>query len=287
MPPLAPAQLLLPRLSLSACVRGLMLRNTLGCGLSDAQRYSHYPATPLCSLSFWFSGRGELLAPGAPAEAASPRQRMPGPVVFAGPTTQPSITWTPGPAHGLMLLLMPDAVQALTGLEPVQWLNRMAPAHQVLPADWAPWLQAVLHAPDDAQRLRVIEDFLHPRWQALRPDAHTTGHALKDWVQGLGLRALTSRQGRSLRQMERRIKHWTGQPLRELHVLARAEQAFFELLAADPGPGIRWAEIALDSGYADQAHLCRVAKRVTGFSPETLRQRMAHDESLWVYRLWV
>ena len=31
-------------------------------------------------------------------------------------------------------------------------------------------------------------------------------------------------------------------------------------------------EIALDAGFADQAHLCRVFKQRTGFSPRTYRR---------------
>ena len=46
------------------------------------------------------------------------------------------------------------------------------------------------------------------------------------------------------------------------------------------------ADIAADEGYADQSHLCRVSRRITGFSPEALRVRIAEDEAFWAYRLW-
>ena len=66
----------------------------------------------------------------------------------------------------------------------------------------------------------------------------------------------------------------------------RAEQAFFRTLAAGEGP-VRWADVAADTGYADQSHLCRETRRVTGFPPEELRRLIHEDERFWIYRVWV
>ena len=73
--------------------------------------------------------------------------------------------------------------------------------------------------------------------------------------------------------------------MRELRGFGRAEQAFFRALAGGEGP-VRWTDVAADAGYADQSHLCRETRRVTGFPPDELRQRIADDESFWIYRLW-
>ncbi len=85
--------------------------------------------------------------------------------------------------------------------------------------------------------------------------------------------------------MQRRMQDCTGQSHRDLHVLAKAESAFLDLMAQHPTP-MNWADAATDAGYADQSHMGRVAKRLTGFSPETLRQKMASEEAFWLYRLW-
>lgn len=74
-------QLWLPRASLSACLRGTMVRSTLGYTLTDAQRINRFPATPLCSLSWWFEGRSEALVadrPDALHGLHSPREAYPG-----------------------------------------------------------------------------------------------------------------------------------------------------------------------------------------------------------------
>lgn len=54
-------------------------------------------------------------------------------------------------------------------------------------------------------------------------------------------------------------------------------------MAAAPRAGELLADA---SGYADQSHLCREVRRVTGFSPEELYRRIQEDEGFWSYRLW-
>jgi AraC-like DNA-binding protein len=266
-----------------------MGRNTGDVALSEAQRFNHFPATPLCTLSWWFTGCSEQLlpaAPGAPITPDSPRATMPGRFVFGGPHSRPTASWNPGPVHGMMLLLLPDALHRLAGVDATRWLNRLADAAEVLPPPWLAMCEAVQAAPDDDTRVRHIEQFLDPLWQAARPRQALQTQRYQDWAEGLALRAATSAPGRSLRQVERRIKQWAGQPLRELRGLGRAERAFFEALAAADQGRLNWAEVAAEGGYADQSHLCRESRRVTGFSPEELRRRIAEDESFWSYRLW-
>jgi len=282
----ARSDLWLPRATLSACLRAVASRDTRGVALDDAQRYNHFPATPVCSITWYFDGRGELLDPACPAHEDS--QRTPfGPLTFSGPLTRPAIIWNPGPIHAMMLLLMPDAVSALTGLDPGNHVDRIIPAHEVLDAEWMAMCEAVATACDDERRVRLIDEFLHPRWQRARPDAASIGRFYDDWSHSLALRAATSGWGRSLRQVERRIKQWTGQPLRELRGLGRSEQAFFEAVVAGKSGGtVNWSEVANNTGYADQSHLCRQTRRITGFPPEELRRRILEDETFWVYRLW-
>lgn len=273
-------RLWLPRLSLSACLRGVMGRDTRGVSLSDAQRFNHFPAAPLCSLSWWFTGSSERVDLTAPQ---GPHQPMPGRFVFAGPHTVPTCSWCPGEVHAMMLVLLPDALFHLLGLRPGPFVNRIVDAAEVLPPDWLAMCEAVQAAPDDDQRVRLIEDFLEPRWQAARPPQAFVGHRYHDWAQGLALRAATSAAGRSLRQVERRIQQWAGQSMRDLRTMARAEQAFFDVLAAGEPD---WAAIAVEGGYADQSHLCRETRRMTGFSPAELKQKIEEEEPFWAYRLW-
>jgi AraC-like DNA-binding protein len=212
---------------------------------------------------------------------------MPAPVLFFGPSTGPMVSHNPGPVRSLVLLLMPDALHALAGVPVADWVDRYAPLDAVLGADWQALGDAVLRESDDARWLPLVEDFLLPRWCALRPPGAAGVQHYRDWTQALALRAATSGPGRSLRQVERRLRQWAGQPLRELQVLARGEQAFFQAKLAGETGRLSWADVAADSGYADQSHLGRVTRRLTGFAPQELTRRIQQDESFWPYRIWM
>ncbi len=274
-----------PHAPLASCLRAIMCRDTRGVALGEEQRYSHFPVTPTCSINWYFSGEGQLLAADCPAQADSPRTPF-GRITLGGPLTRPIVTWNPGPMHAMVLLLLPDALALLTGIDPSAYLDRVVPVEEVFDASWLALCKTVGEAADDAQRVGLIEDFLLSRWQQARPQTALSGRLLADWSHSLALRAATSGFGRSLRQVERRIKQWTGQPLRELRGIGRSEQAFFDAVAALRAGEVNWSDVASNTGYADQSHLCRQTRRITGFAPEELRRRIATEESFWGYRLW-
>ena len=284
-------ELWLPRATLAACVRGTMVRSTVGHALSDAERINRFPATPLCSLSWWFEGRSERLLPPRPdtmADLDSPREPIPGRWVLAGPQTRPSTSYCAEPTHAMMVMFMPDALYQLTGVEPEALTDRMVDAQTALSPDWLAMCEAVQRQSDNAARMECLEDFLEPRWQACRPVALLQTQRYGDWVMHLAQRAAMSAPGRSLRQLERRIKRWAGLPLRELRGFGKAEQAFFDTVAADAADGsVKWADVAAGAGFSDQSHLCRVTRRITGYAPQALYEGMYGSEAFWVYRLWV
>lgn len=274
-------RLWLPTLGLAGCVRAAMLRDTRGHAAPDAICDNFFPAAPLVTLYWWFTGDGRWLErPGF--SVPDPDYRI-GPLMLAGPYTRPTHTRTVGPVHALLLMFPPDAFRRLTGIDVPALVNRVVPAQTLLPSDWIDWAMG-LHADiDDDTRLAAIEAFLQPRWQALAP-TRPAPQRYAEWAQALAVRAATSAAGRSLRQTERRIKAWTGLPMRELRAASRAERAFLSVAADDAS--VDWAGIAADTEYADQSHLCRETRRLTGFSPEKLRQLVQADPAFWSYRLW-
>jgi AraC-like DNA-binding protein len=273
------ARLFLPRVSLASCVRAYITRSTVGVELSQQQRHNHFPATPTCTVSWFLEGSIHRVSDGS---------ELPGPILFGGPHTHPTVSYNPGPARGFMLVLMPDALRSMTGIDAGQHVNCLRHAHEVFDAEWMRMLQAVLEAPDDTARIRCIEEFLDPRWQAARAGG-SWGNAstYRDWAQSLAMRAAMSGLGRSMRQAERRIRAWCGLPMRTLLGMSRAEASFLGVLGAHAqGQPLNWAEVAADAGYADQSHLCRETRRITGFSPQELLRLIQEDERFWVYRVW-
>ncbi|MBB5204802.1 AraC-like DNA-binding protein [Inhella inkyongensis] len=271
------AYLWLPPLDLAGCTRGAMLRDTTG--LPVQPRRSYFPASAMASLVWFFEG--ETWTQPLPG-FASEREECAPPIILAGPYTLPLCSRQPRPIRVLQLLLQPDALHSLTGLNPGELVNTSVDARSALPGDWADWAQAVLDLGDPWAALPAIEAFLRPRWQAVGADRPAV-RRYADWMEALALRAAETAGGKSLRQFERRIKSWAGLPMRELRGLARAEAAF-HLGAAGVNS---LAEQAVDAGYADQSHLTRETRRITGFPPAELAQRIRADEAFWLYRLWM
>lgn len=274
-----PTRLIFPRKSLSSCVRAYVVRSTVEAPLTKREdRYNHYPATPHCSITFYIEGDVTVLDP----PDIMPDQFR---AVFCGPQTRPITTYNPGPVRMLMVIFYPQVLHALSGVNLADWVDRWAPAEQVLGAEWQALSRALLAPGSDAARLALLEDFLDQRWQAAR--AGGAGAMAGDWVRHLAAQAADSALGRGVRNIERRIKMRAGQPMRKLLRLQRAEHSFFAARAEYMNGKAVWSDIAARGGYADQAHLCREAREITGHSPlELVRLMASSDESYWIYRVW-
>ena len=273
----ATARVIAPRTSLASCVRAFVIRDTTGRPLLPAnQRFNHFPASAMCSLSWIIEG--EVQVPDGAAAAAR--------IALGGPRTGPRISYNPGPVHVFIVLFFPQALHALTGLDMSQFTDRFVALEAVAGSPWQVMSQEVMEAPDDEARMDLLGEFLEPRWQAARAAGAAPGSRLGDWVNSLAMHVAASGWGRSARNVERRIKVWVGQPLRGLRRFDRAERSFLETRASMEAGTVSWADAAAEGGFADQAHLCREVRAVTGMTPTELARRIRDDESYWVYRIW-
>lgn len=274
--------LIAARLPLSSCVRAYLTRSTLGAELSHKQRHNYFPASPLCGITWLLHGESQIIRRG------DDNISEPLPTVsFSGPHTVPTLSVNPGPVNSFTVILIPQAIQAMTEIALEAYVNRVVPLSTLFDGPWQALSQAVMQAPDDGTRVKLIENFLEPRWNSLRFDSMPRADRHRYWIEGLALNAATSGMGKSLRQVERRIKQWAGLPLRDLRRLARGEESFHQARAAVETKTPNWADIAAQGGYSDQPHFCRETRRITGLSPNELRRAMDEDESFWLYRLWI
>ncbi|OEZ69781.1 helix-turn-helix domain protein [Janthinobacterium sp. HH103] len=275
-------RLIAPRAALASCVRAILVRDTTGCApLPPAQRLNRFPAAPMCSIVWTVAGHVEAAAPGLSLADV----RMP-PALFGGPRSYPLVSYNPGPVHSFIVMFYPAALYALTGISMDALLDQFRPLGALFDADWLALSDAVLAAPDDAARVRLVEDFLAPRWLLARKNGDQPAGAIQDWVRRLGVQAASTGLASSARNIERRIKAWAGQPMRTLRRMRRAEQLFLDERGAILQGTASWSDVAASGGYADQAHFCRETREITGLSPTELARAMKEDESYWIYRIW-
>jgi AraC-like DNA-binding protein len=275
-------RLIAPRAALASCVRAILVRDTTDCApLPPAQRLNRFPAAPMCSIVWTVAGHVEAAAPGLSLADV----RMP-PALFGGPRSYPLVSYNPGPVHSFVVMFYPAALHALTGISMDALLDQFRPLGALFDADWLALSDAVLAAPDDEVRVRLVEDFLAPRWQLARQSGDQPAGAVQDWVRRLGVQAASTGLASSARNIERRIKAWAGQPMRTLRRMRRAEQLFLDERGAILQGTASWSDVAASGGYADQAHFCRETREITGLSPTELARAMKEDESYWIYRIW-
>ena len=73
--------------------------------------------------------------------------------------------------------------------------------------------------------------------------------------------------GLSERSLHRELVHWAGLPPKALARIFRMQAAMRHLRAGR----MRLPAIALEAGYADQPHMTRELRRLTGLTPSALR----------------
>jgi hypothetical protein len=279
-PGLPATRLTAPPLSLRSCVRAYITRNTMATPLPrPAQRLNRFPASPLCSITWFIQGEAEMVDPPPDGPVTWV------PIIFSGPQSRPLVSYNPGPVEAFAVMFFPTALHRLAGLDISACVDRFFPLAEVLGPEWGAMAEAVLRAPDDHARIALIEAFLDPLWQAARGDEQRWG-VVGDWVRRLATQAATSGRGNGVRNVERRVKAWAGQSMRTLRRLSRAEQAFLEACEQTSEGKVSWVDVAARGGYADQAHMCREAREITGLSPAELTRARNDDESYWVYRIW-
>ncbi|WP_426394186.1 AraC family transcriptional regulator [Ralstonia sp. R-29] len=274
--------------ALQGAIVAILCRDTRGFALTDAQRLTHFPASPMVSLSWYQGCNGGLVER---TESGAQWRSFGAAAVLSGSQSQPTVSWAPTTGRGGMVCFTADVAQTLFGIDVAAAADRFVDADAALGTTWRPLLDALLDTQDDAAALAVLEQHLAPRWHAIAGQGavmSTLRRAGRHWVERLAWQAHEWRRTHSPRQVERRIKSFSGRSLREWQALVKTEGAYFAAMDRHAaGLPFDWARLAQDEGFADQAHFSRTAKRITGFSPGEFAERFVEDEAFWAYRLWV
>lgn len=276
------ARLLLPRPALAACMFAGVERDTRGLLLSDEQRFNHYPATPMSMISWIFEGTLHMVekrGPDGEQILGPPLPRL----VLSGPQRHPVASWSPGPVHALSVAFFPDAFSQLGGIRADTLVDRILPLEDLESGPLLAACQSLFTPETEEGGFHDLEELLEPLWSG---PCETRGAPLmRGWLRSLALKSAMSSTGRGIRQVQRRIKGWTGLSHRDLQMFARVEDVAGRV-ARDRRCGVlELAGLAGDLGFADQSHMGREVRRLTGLSPAKLNGLIATHEAFWFYRL--
>jgi AraC-like DNA-binding protein len=176
---------------------------------------------------------------------------------IAGPDTQPRVVTLPPGSRLVGLRLRPGAAGPVWGL-PASELRDVSPdAAEVLGRDVTAALLEELASGGDphAVLLRAVE------LRGLRgPDPLVAAAVLALGRPRARVDSVAAELGLSSRQLQRRIGDAIGYGPKMLQRVLR----FRRLQALEPAP---LAELALDAGYADQAHMTVEVTQLAGISP--------------------
>lgn len=284
----ARAWLHLPEQALAGCIYMGAERDTRGAGLDAAQRFNYYPASPLPMLSWIFEGELHMVQDEAPTGAAdADRPARLGPalprVTLAGPHRRPTASWAPGAVHGLSVAFYPHAWKQLLGLSVEDCRDQILPLDALPASALRERLMALADESHAAGSFAALQSVLQPHWRELQDGQMLP--SLRNWMHALGQRALWSAPMVGLRQMQRRMRSLSGQSQRELQLYARVEEVFERVVTGPADQPLDLADLAAAAGYADQSHLGREVRRVTGLPPGRLQALMRSEEPFWIYRL--
>ena len=274
--------LLMPRSGLSGCISAAIVRDTRAKPLSALERFNHFPATPLVSLTFVLEGETRLVPNGGGIDEAAIAPPFPQ-IAVMGPQSRPVTSWNPGPVHAISIGFYPDAWASIVQKPLAEPLldSRLEP-----PSWCRTFFEQGARATNIHEFWDAFQSAVAPHWTNARD--HGGNHSLSragligDWSRSLATRAMLSASGKSARSLERRIRRWTGQNQRSLAFYAQVEELHKRIVRNGSSD---LAGIAHEAGYADQSHMGRAVKRLTGFSPERLNRLIDSHESFWCYRL--
>lgn len=124
--------------------------------------------------------------------------------------------------------------------------------------------QQLAEARGAAQRVPIVRRWLLERLDGRDSDVLVTWAFREIGMRGGVMRTaeLAAQLGLSERQLERRFMSWVGMSPKAVARVVRLQR-----IAAHFHSGLSWAEIALETGFSDQAHMVREFRAMTGQTP--------------------
>lgn len=200
--------------------------------------------------------------------------------VVVGARAAPTVLRMTGELHGLSVTLRRGAAAGLLGVPAAELGGRAFTLPELWGAGAASLVERIAGAADDERRAAWLQQALAERLRgARRPPDALVAHALQRIAEGggaLSLRALAAELGVGERRLQQRFREQVGLSPRAWSRVCRLH-ACVRALRRRPQP--RWAELALDAGFYDQAHLVNEFRALSGLSPGGFLQRATISRS--------
>lgn len=255
-----------------------VMRDTRGCALSAIDSINHFPATPFICITWMLEGELHLLKQGE----KKCDQRLPK-ICVIGCQSRHGVSMNVGDRSSFMVVFFSDAFHALFGLDLSTLQDSFIDATQSLNDEGAQLIDAVAKGDLHEQRVQLIEQFLAQHAAAL---ALSPWPRLRRLSRNLSLRIASALLGVGERQAQRRARREACMSLLSLSRLWRAKRSYSAVkLKLEQGEALHWAQHANDQAYADQSHLVKECKELTGKSPQQLVETVKKNENHWMYRL--
>lgn len=268
-----------PERSLGDCVYLAVERDTRGVSLSDADRFNYYPATPFPSISWILDGQLHMVE-GSGEDGSTLGNSLPD-VFLSGPTRSPSVSWSPGPVHALTVVFFPEALARLLDISIEHSVGAILPLEDVMSGDGLDQLRAVEFG-GETNPFAQVQHVLNTLWGS---EPAQQASDVRSWLALLARRTASTAGTMGRRSLQRLVRDWTGQSLRDLHLYARVENAIAHGAQMSNEERLNLAALATESGFSDQSHLGREVRRVTGLPPAKLNELVEQSEPFWMYRL--
>jgi AraC-like DNA-binding protein len=178
----------------------------------------------------------------------------------------------PGPCAPLYLevWIAPLAAARVLGVPMDELADRTVELDDLVGADGHTLVRRVREEPDWARRRALVDDFLLRRWDRGRIPPAEVREAWAVLVAHRGDIAIgdvARAVGWSHQHLTSRFHRWVGMPPKKIARILRLEALGRSLASAS---GHDWSHLAARHGYADQAHLIRETRALTGATPVSL-----------------
>ncbi|HWM07971.1 MAG TPA: helix-turn-helix domain-containing protein [Solirubrobacteraceae bacterium] len=191
----------------------------------------------------------------------------------AGLHDSPALTEHAGEGHGIQAYLTPLGARRLLGLPMGELTGQVVELEDLIGPRAHELAERLAGLPDWAARFALLERAIAERALEAEPVAAELEHAWRRLQEpGVSIGALADEIGWSRRHFTATVREELGMPPKPLARLLRFERAVGRLRE-----GAELVDVALDSGYYDQAHFNRDFRAFAGVTPTAYRVASVQD----------